>query len=71
MTVMTVYKNPSAERWEVVRDENGHQFRNIDFTNVGGTAANCGGIQTNWGQVFTAEEWGAAFASNAVIYNGG
>lgn len=71
MTVMTVYFNPSTESWEVVRDENGNRFRNVDFSNVGGTAANCGGIQTDWGQVFTAEEWGSAFSSNKVIYNEG
>lgn len=71
MTVMTVYLNPTTEKWEVVSDENGHRYRNVDFTNVGGTAANCGGIQTSWGQVFTAEEWGSAFTSNEVIYRDG
>jgi secreted PhoX family phosphatase len=71
MTVMTVYLNPSTSSWEVVSDEKGNRFRNVDFTDVGGTAANCGGIQTNWGQVFTAEEWGSAFTSNEVIYNNG
>lgn len=71
MTVMTAYKNPSTDSWQIVRDENGHKYRNVDFSNVGGTGANCGGIQTNWGKVFTAEEWGSAFSSNAVIYNNG
>lgn len=60
MTVFTVYYNQNTQSWEVVNDANG-KFRNVDFSEVGGTGANCGGIQTSWGKVFTAEEWGSAF----------
>ena len=67
MTVFTVYRDPSTGVWEVVED-NGQKFRNVDFSNVGGTGANCGGIQTSWGQVWTAEEWGSAFPDNATVH---
>lgn len=66
MTVFTVYYNQATKKWEVVNDPKG-KFRNVDFSEVGGTGANCGGIQTSWGQVWTAEEWGDAFTSNAVL----
>lgn len=66
MTVFTVYFNQSKQSWEVVNDPKG-KFRNVDFSEVGGTGANCGGIQTSWGKVFTAEEWGSAFYSNQVL----
>ncbi|MBR9860712.1 DUF839 domain-containing protein [bacterium] len=66
MTVFTVYYNQNTKSWEVVDHPDG-KFRNVDFSNVGGTGANCGGIQTSWGKVFTAEEWGGSFTSNAVI----
>lgn len=66
MTVFTVYYNQNTQSWEVVTDANG-KFRNVDFSEVGGTGANCGGIQTSWGKVFTAEEWGSAFGSNAIL----
>lgn len=66
MTVFTVYFNQSAQKWEVTGDNKG-KFRNVDFSEVGGTGANCGGIQTSWGKVFTAEEWGDAFTSNKII----
>jgi secreted PhoX family phosphatase len=66
MTVFTAHYNQSSKSWAVVNDTKG-KFRNVDFSNVGGTGANCGGIQTSWGKVFTAEEWGSAFSSNAVI----
>lgn len=56
MTVFTAYKDQN-ERWHVAEDANGYKFRNVDFSSVGGTFANCGGIQTSWGQVWTAEEW--------------
>ena len=69
MTVFTAWLNPVTEKWEVTNDSKG-KFRNVDFSNVGGTAANCGGIQTEWGKVFTAEEWGVFF-SNAAINNPG
>ncbi|MCB9246924.1 MAG: DUF839 domain-containing protein [Flavobacteriales bacterium] len=70
MTVFTVYYNQNTKSWEVVNDPNG-KYRNVDFSEVGGTGANCGGIQTSWGRVFTAEEWGSAFTSNEVINLGG
>ena len=70
MTVFTVHYNQATSSWEVVNDVNG-KYRNVDFSAVGGTGANCGGIQTPWGQVFTAEEWGSAFKDNATIYNNG
>lgn len=66
MTVFTVHFNQNTQNWEVVDDANG-KFRNVDFSEVGGTGANCGGIQTAWGKVFTAEEWGSAFGSNAIL----
>lgn len=66
MTVFTVYFNQSLQKWTVIDDAKG-KFRNVDFSSVGGTGANCGGIQTSWGQVFTAEEWGDAFSSNSII----
>jgi secreted PhoX family phosphatase len=66
MTVFTAYYNQKTKSWEVKNDAQG-KFRNVDFSNVGGTGANCGGIQTNWGKVFTAEEWGDAFTSNKIL----
>ncbi len=66
MTIFTVHQDAETGNWSVVEDENGHKYRNVDFSEVGGTAANCGGIQSPWGQVFTAEEWGIFF-SNAAI----
>jgi len=66
MSVFTVYYNQKNKSWEVINDAKG-KFRNVDFSNVGGTGANCGGIQTSWGKVFTAEEWGDAFTSNKVL----
>lgn len=66
MTVFTVHYNQTTKSWEVVNHPDG-QFRNVDFSNVGGTGANCGGIQTSWGKVFTAEEWGSSFYSNDVL----
>lgn len=56
MTVFTVWHNPTTKKWEVVADNAGHKYRNVYFGNVGATFNNCGGIQTNWGKVFTAEE---------------
>ena len=70
MTVMTVWKSPTNQRWQVVPDEDGHKYRNVDFSAVGGTAANCGGIQTSWGQVWTAEEWGVFFSNKAIMNPG-
>jgi secreted PhoX family phosphatase len=70
MTVFTVSFNQSTQSWDVVNHPDG-KYRNVDFSAVGGTGANCGGVQTSWGKVFTAEEWGSAFADNPTIYQGG
>ncbi len=71
MTVFTAYYNPATDTWEAVQPDGGYKFRNVDFSNVGGTGANCGGIQTSWGQVWTAEEWGSEFGSNDALFSGG
>ena len=55
MTVFTVYKNPTTKKWSVVDAPDG-RFRNVDFSEVGGTISNCGGFQTAYGTVLTAEE---------------
>ena len=55
LTAFNVAKNAQGT-WTVVDHPNG-KFRNIDFSNVGGTLANCGGLPTPWGNVITAEEW--------------
>jgi secreted PhoX family phosphatase len=61
MTVFTAKYDKSSKKWMAVDPGNGRKFRNVDFSAVGGTGANCGGIQTAWGKIFTAEEWGSAF----------
>ena len=68
MTVFTVYKDPISDQWNVVDDSKG-KYRSVDFSHVGGTLANCGGFQTMWGTVLTAEEW--IYNSNAAIYRDG
>ena len=65
MTVFTVYLEPTMKRWVVVDDEKG-RYRNVDFSEVGGTLDNCGGFQTSWGTVITAEE--GMHNSNSSIY---
>ncbi len=50
--------------WTVVGD-----YRNVDFSGVGGTFVNCGGAQTPWGTVLTAEEYPPA--SNAELSSNG
>ena len=53
--------------WNVVDNVNG-KFRQVDFTNVGGTLGNCGGGVTPWGTVTTGEE--ALQTSNSGMKNG-
>ncbi len=69
MTVFKVEKNSQTGVWQAVKGDNGYIYNNVDFSGVGGTLANCGGIQTSWGRVFTAEEW--MRVSNSHIYDGG
>jgi secreted PhoX family phosphatase len=68
MTVFTVYKNPKTKKWEVVDNEKG-KFRNVDFSEVGGTYFNCSGFETGWGTVLTGEE--TIFDKNEEIYKDG
>ena len=51
MTVFKVKKTPSGDY-----DVDGG-YRNVDFTAVGNTLANCGGISARNGRIWTAEEW--------------
>jgi secreted PhoX family phosphatase len=68
MTVFTAFKDKNSGKWAVANDPKG-KFRAVDFTNVGGTFANCGGFQTPWGTVITAEEW--MYDNNNEIFDGG
>jgi len=62
MTVFEVKRQ--NDEWGVVGP-----YRNVDFSTVGNTFNNCGGAQTPFGRVLTAEEF--APGSNTELYNGG
>jgi len=51
MTVFKVKKTPTGD---YIVDGS---YRNVDFTAVGNTLANCGGISARNGRIWTAEEW--------------
>jgi secreted PhoX family phosphatase len=66
MSVFTAhFKN---NMWTVAEHPNG-KFRQVDFSGVGGTLANCGGAVTPWGTVTTGEEW--MYADNPALWNAG
>jgi len=48
--VFDINFNATTELWETTASED------LDFTAVGGTAANCSGVVTSWGTVITCEE---------------
>ena len=72
---MTVFKAMEDEQGDVTVKEqtlNGTttKFFNVNFADfVGETGMNCGGIQSNDGRIWTAEEWFRT--SNASIFAGG
>ncbi|MGE3801902.1 MAG: alkaline phosphatase PhoX [Candidatus Kapaibacterium sp.] len=62
---MTVFEAKVINgEWQVVGD-----YRNVDFSSVGGTFVNCGGAQVPNGHVLTAEEYPPA--STEDLYKGG
>ncbi|MEL6813020.1 MAG: alkaline phosphatase PhoX, partial [Bacteroidota bacterium] len=74
MTAFLMGRQPSNDELYVIPQEltdgRAGDFFNVDFSNVGETGMNCGGINSIVdGRIWTAEEW---FRSdNASIYDGG
>ncbi len=74
MTTFLLGRDPVSDELYVIpqnlSDGRSGDFFNVDFSNVGETGMNCGGINSNVdGRIWTAEEW---FRSdNASIYDSG
>lgn len=74
MTTFLLGRDPSNDELYVIpqtlTDGRSGDFFNVDFSGVGETGMNCGGINSNVdGRIWTAEEW---FRSdNDAIFNGG
>lgn len=49
--VLDINFNATTKLWETTASED------LNFTGVGGTAANCSGTVTSWGNIITCEEW--------------
>ncbi len=74
MTTFLLGRNPSSDELYVIpqtlSDGREGDFFNVDFSAVGETGMNCGGINSNIdGRIWTAEEWFRN--SNDDIFNGG
>lgn len=72
MTVFKVTRDIETDTFKFVRYATATgtscRFRSVDFSGVGGTLTNCGGIQMSNGRIFTAEEYGSS--SNTELANG-
>ncbi|MEM6517409.1 MAG: alkaline phosphatase PhoX, partial [Bacteroidota bacterium] len=71
MTTFLLGRNPSTDELytidQTLTDGREGEFFNVDFSNVGETGMNCGGINSNIdGRIWTAEEWFRT--SNSSIY---
>lgn len=74
MTTFLLGREPSNEELYIIpqtlTDGREGDFFNVDFSAVGETGMNCGGINSNIdGRIWTAEEWFQG--SNTAIYNSG
>lgn len=74
MTTFLLGRNPSTDELYVIpqslSDGREGDFFNVDFSAVGETGMNCGGINSNVdGRIWSAEEWFRT--DNASIHNGG
>ncbi len=74
MTTFLLGRNPINDELYIVpqtlSDGRSGDFFNVDFSSVGETGMNCGGINSNVdGRIWTAEEWFRT--SNASIYDSG